>query len=205
MSDLEHDGTRECERCGLPMTPVAEERGTVTLECANRHRHELPLPDDRAERELVRSWIRRRGAQLYVQHERWEAEEEHRRAMEKTARLIRPSDRRGQVAQTAGMRREEILHSGPLWVGVVHTEAGRSSSWHHHGTHESMLFVIAGRMKFECGPGGKTTFVAQPGDAIYVPAGEIHRESNDGVVESEAVVIRSGTGELVVNVAGPAA
>src|SRR2546427_206055 len=30
-----HNATRECERCGLPMTPVAEARGRVTLECAN--------------------------------------------------------------------------------------------------------------------------------------------------------------------------
>ncbi len=76
MSDLLHDATRECERCGLPMTPVAEARGKVTLECANRHRHEVPLPRDRAARERVRNWIARRGAQLHVQHERWDADKD---------------------------------------------------------------------------------------------------------------------------------
>ena len=49
------------------------------------------------------------------------------------------------------------------------------------------------------------SFQARPGDCIYLPPGEIHREGNDGLEESEIVVVRSGSGELVVNVAGPAA
>lgn len=71
-----HDATRECAQCGLPMMPVAESAGKVTIECANRHRQIVPLPTDLAARERVRSWIARRGAQLHVQHERWEAEKE---------------------------------------------------------------------------------------------------------------------------------
>jgi len=38
-----------------------------------------------------------------------------------------------------------------------------------------------------------------------LPPAEIHREGNDGIEESEIVVMRAGGGELVVNVAGPAA
>jgi uncharacterized RmlC-like cupin family protein len=206
LSDLLPDGTRECERCGLPMMPVAESEGIVTLECANRHRHSVPLPSDLAARERVRTWIMRRGAQLHVQHERWEAEEEYRTAMEKKQpRLIRPSDRHQQTGQTAGMVREEAVRTDGLWVGVVRTAAGRSSSWHHHGTHESVIYVITGQVNVECGPGGRTKFQARPGDCVYLPPGEIHREGNEGLEESEIVVVRSGTGELVVNVAGPAA
>ncbi len=188
------------------MMPVAESNGTVTLECANRHKRSAPLPSDPAARERVRTWIMRRGAQLHVQHERWEAEEEYRTEMEKKVpRLIRPSDRHQQTGQTAGMIREEAVRSDGLWVGVVRTEAGRSSSWHHHGTYESVIYVINGQVHLECGPGGKTRFHALPGDCIYLPPGEIHREGNDGLEESEIVVVRSGSGELVVNVAGPAA
>ena len=76
LSDLHHDATRDCERCGLPMTPVAIERGQVVLECANRHRATASLPKDPAARERVRNWIARRGAQLHAQHERWDAERE---------------------------------------------------------------------------------------------------------------------------------
>jgi uncharacterized RmlC-like cupin family protein len=204
--DLLPDGTRECERCGLPMMPIGERDGTVTLECANRHRHNVPLPSDLTARERVRSWIMRRGAQLHVQHERWDAEEEERLATEKKQpRLIRPSDRHQQTGQTAGMIREEAVHIGGLWAGVVRTEAGRYSSWHHHGAYESVIYVISGQVQLECGPGGVTKFHARQGDFIYLPSGEIHREGNDGLEESEIVVVRSGSGELVVNVAGPAA
>jgi uncharacterized RmlC-like cupin family protein len=206
LSDVLPDGTRECERCGLPMMPVAESDGLVTLECANRHRYRVPLPSDLAARERVRSWIMRRGAQLHVQHERWEAEEEYRTEMEKRQpRLIRPSDRHQQTGQTAGMIREEAIHSEGLWAGLARTEAGRYSSWHHHGAYESVIYVITGQVQLECGPGGTTKFHARQGDCIYLPPGEIHREGNDGLEESEIVVVRSGSGELVVNVAGPAA
>jgi uncharacterized RmlC-like cupin family protein len=205
LSDLEHDATRDCERCGLPMTPVGEDEGVLTLECANRHRHTAPVPADPVSRELARSWIRRRGAQLHVQHERWEAEEEYAAKMANTARLIRSADRQPQVAQTAGMVREQIVQTPGLWVGVARTNPGRFSSWHHHGTHDSVIYVITGQVQIDCGPGGKTTFHARPGDAIYLPPGEIHREGNSGIEESEIVVVRSGEGELVINVAGPAA
>jgi uncharacterized RmlC-like cupin family protein len=187
----------------LPMTPVAQEDERVTLECANRHRRTVRLPADPAARERIRNWIARRGAQLHVQHERWEAEEEG--TVEQKARVIRPSDRHRQTGQTAGMLREEAVHTPGLWAGVVFTEAGRFSSWHHHGTYESLIYVVRGNVQLECGPGGKTTLRARPGDCIFVPRGEIHREGNDGLEESEIVVIRSGSGELVVNVAGPAA
>jgi hypothetical protein len=76
LSDLLHDATRDCEHCHLPMMPVAEVDGMVTLECANRHRHRIAMPNDPAARERIRSWIARRGAQLHVQHERWEDEKE---------------------------------------------------------------------------------------------------------------------------------
>ena len=69
----------------------------------------------------------------------------------------------------------------------------------------NVIYVVIGQVHLECGPGGKTAFHARPGDCIYVPPGEIHREGNDGLEESEIVVVRSGSGELVVNVAGPAA
>lgn len=206
LSELLPDATRDCERCGLPMTPVAEEDGRVTVECANRHRHTVKLPTDAAARERIRNWIARRGAQLHVQHERWEAEEEHTRALaELKPRLIRASDRHPQTGQTAGMRREEAIQTPGLWAGVAFTDPGRFSSWHHHGAYESVIYVVTGMVQLDCGPGGKTTFHGRPGDCIYLPPGEIHREGNDGLEESQIVVVRSGSGELVVNVAGPAA
>jgi hypothetical protein len=73
---LRADATAECAECGLPMFPVAETSETVTLECANRHRAFTALPGDRATRALIDNWIAKKGAQLHVQHERWEQEED---------------------------------------------------------------------------------------------------------------------------------
>ena len=73
---LRPDATAECVECGLPMFPISETSEEVTLECANRHRAITPLPDDRAIRALIDNWIAKKGAQLHVQHERWEQEED---------------------------------------------------------------------------------------------------------------------------------
>ena len=73
---LRSDGTAECADCGLPMFPIAETAESVTLECANRHRLTAALPPDRAIRTLIDNWIAKRGAQLHVQHERWERKED---------------------------------------------------------------------------------------------------------------------------------
>gem|GEM_PF-1693281 len=73
---LRSDATAECMECGLPMFPVSETSEAVTLECANRHHAIAPLPDDRAIRALIDNWIAKKGAQLHVQHERWEQEED---------------------------------------------------------------------------------------------------------------------------------
>src|SRR2546425_13333349 len=150
LSELLPDATRDCERCGLPMTPVAEDDEQVTLECANRHRQTVLLPTDPAARERIRNWIARRGAQLHVQHERWEVEEEDG-TTEQKARIIRPSDRHRQTGQTAGMVREEALRTPALWAGAVFTEPSRFSGWHHHGTHESVIYVVRGAVRLEGG------------------------------------------------------
>ena len=73
---LRPDATVECADCGLPMFPIAETSETVTLECANRHRAVMALPADRATRVLIDNWIAKKGAQLHVQHERWERGED---------------------------------------------------------------------------------------------------------------------------------
>ena len=73
---LRPDATLECAECGLPMFPITESSETVTLECANRHRLVTALPADRANRTLIDNWIAKKGAQLHVQHERWEQEED---------------------------------------------------------------------------------------------------------------------------------
>jgi uncharacterized RmlC-like cupin family protein len=101
------------------------------------------------------------------------------------------------------MRRSQALATERVWAGVVHTEAGAFSGWHHHGEHESVIYVATGALRMESGEGGLDVFDAQPGDFVYVPPYSVHREGNttDGV--ATLVVTRSGLGPSVVNVEGP--
>jgi uncharacterized RmlC-like cupin family protein len=101
------------------------------------------------------------------------------------------------------MRRRRAIEVPGLWSGAVHTQPGALSAWHHHGDHETSIYVVSGRMRLEFGPGGESAVEAGPGDFIHVPAHAIHRESNPGDVTSTAVISRAGTGAPTVNVDGP--
>jgi len=101
------------------------------------------------------------------------------------------------------MVREQALRTERVWAGVALNEAMAMSGWHHHGAHESVIYVVTGSVRLECGPGGRTVLEAGPGDFLLIPPGEIHREGNPHVAPAEIVVVRAGEGEIVVNVAGP--
>jgi uncharacterized RmlC-like cupin family protein len=123
--------------------------------------------------------------------------------MSETTRLVRASERRRETTQTPGMAREEAVRTDSLWAGIAKTTGGTYSGWHHHGAYESVIHVLRGRVRLEFGRGGKDVLEAAPGDTLYVAAGEVHREGNPGDETSEIVVVRSGAGEIVVNVDGP--
>jgi len=105
---------------------------------------------------------------------------------------------------TPGMDRFTAVTSDRMWAGGARTEPGTVSAWHHHGDHESAIYVTSGSLRMEFGPGGSESFDAGPGDFVYVARGVIHRESNPGQVPAEVIVVRAGTGDSVVNVEGPA-
>jgi uncharacterized RmlC-like cupin family protein len=105
---------------------------------------------------------------------------------------------------TPGMIREQAVATEAMWSGLVRTEAGMTSGWHHHGDYETTIFVVSGQLKMESGPGGTATVTAGTGDFVHVPPQTVHRESNPGDTESHLVVVRSGRGEAVINVDGPA-
>ena len=104
---------------------------------------------------------------------------------------------------TPGMRREQAFSVDGLWAGLVHTEPGAASGWHHHGAHETSLYVVSGRLRLSFGPGGAEQVEAGPGDFLHVPAGTVHREANPTDEVSTAVIARAGRGAPTVNVEGP--
>jgi uncharacterized RmlC-like cupin family protein len=102
------------------------------------------------------------------------------------------------------MIREQAIVTDGLWAGLVKTEPGMTSGWHHHGDYQTSIYVASGELRMESGPGGREIIEAVSGDFLYVPSGSVHRESNLGTLESHLVVVRAGSGVPTVNVDGPA-
>ncbi len=115
---------------------------------------------------------------------------------------VHPADRR--VADpTPGKVREQAIDVDGLWSGLVSSEPGVLSGWHHHGEHDTSVYVVAGTVRIEFGPGGAQAVEAGPGDFLHIPRHVVHREGNSGATTSQEVVTRSGTGPLTINVDGP--
>ena len=115
-----------------------------------------------------------------------------------------PPDDRVEADPTPGMVREQAIAVDGLWAGLARTAAGMTSGWHHHGDHETSIYVLSGRLRMESGPGGRDVVEAVAGDFLHVPCGAVHRESNPAETESSIVVVRAGRGVPTVNVEGPA-
>ena len=111
------------------------------------------------------------------------------------ARRIRPRDRRVQQGEHPGLSRE-IAISNPtvgsegIYASVLVTPPGGSTRIHHHGECESSIYIVSGRAKFTWGPTGtEHELIADPGDFVYIPAGEVHAESNVSLTEPLEVVV----------------
>lgn len=102
----------------------------------------------------------------------------------------------GDITRAAAFEKEGV------WAGRARIGANLDSGWHHHGEHDTYVFVTTGRGRFESGPGGKDVAETGPGDIVFVPAGAVHRELTDSE-GLEAFVVRIGRGELVFPAPGP--
>jgi uncharacterized RmlC-like cupin family protein len=123
-------------------------------------------------------------------------------AASERVKLVTPGERE-PADPTPGMTREKAIAAGPLWAGLVRTDPGASSGWHHHGSYETSIYVARGELRMESGPGGADVVTAHEGDFVHVPGGVVHRETNTGDHESHLVVVRAGEGPPTVNVPGP--
>jgi uncharacterized RmlC-like cupin family protein len=104
---------------------------------------------------------------------------------------------------TPGMVREQAFAGEDRWVGVVRTEPGVRSGWHHHGDTETYFYVLSGAMELEFGPGGRERLRVSAGDYAHVPRGLVHREGTPPDQPAEVALVRIGAGAPVVNVEGP--
>ncbi len=108
-----------------------------------------------------------------------------------------------QTTQTSGMLRKELVTTPNAWVGIVSTEAGFVSGWHHHGDYETFIYVVAGEIRMEFGKDGRENCRAGPGEVLYIPKETVHRESNPGTEKQLLFGVRVGTGDPVFNVDSP--
>ena len=115
-------------------------------------------------------------------------------------RVIRKDALGGDPSPTPGMIRAHAITADGLTSGTVSVAPGVMSGWHHHGTHETSIYVLKGTLHMEFAGGA---FDAREGDFIHVPAGAAHRESNPGTEPNLAVFSRAGTGTVTVNVEAP--
>lgn len=104
---------------------------------------------------------------------------------------------------TPGMERREYWASQHAWAGWVRTEAGVSSAWHHHGGHDSYIYLARGSLTVDYGPGGRESVRAEGGDFVFSPAHLVHRETTSPDGDAEAFVVRIGDGPQLVNLDGP--
>ena len=119
-------------------------------------------------------------------------------------RVVRDGQRlRDPDQQTPGVLREQAFSTDDVWVGVVTTEPGDMSAWHHHGDHDTYAYVVSGTKRIEYGPGDTQSLTAEPGDFVHLPKGLIHREGNPSEEVSRSIAFRLGIGPATINVEGP--
>jgi uncharacterized RmlC-like cupin family protein len=122
--------------------------------------------------------------------------------VEQRPRLVRPEDLVRPEQKTAGILREEAFSSEGLWMGVVRTEPGQLTGWHHHGEWDTYAYVLSGSLRLEFGVGGADVEEARTSDFLFIPKHVIHREGSGGL-GFEAVALRAGSGPILFNVEGP--
>ena len=109
------------------------------------------------------------------------------------------------TAQTPGMSRAAAINfarvgAQKIWAGTVTINPNAKTGAHHHGTLESVIYVVKGRARMRWGERLEYVAEAGPGDFIFVPPFVPHQEINASADESlECVVVRSDNEAVVVN------
>jgi uncharacterized RmlC-like cupin family protein len=122
-------------------------------------------------------------------------------------RIVRSDELDLNTPQTPGMTRAAaVTHAtagaNKLWAGTVTIQPDAKTGPHHHGSLESVIYVVSGRARMRWG--AQLEFVAEagPGDFIYVPPFVPHQEINASPDQPLAcVVVRSDQEPVVVNLA----
>jgi uncharacterized RmlC-like cupin family protein len=108
---------------------------------------------------------------------------------------ITPAQRLTSVGQHADMERSiavssSVAGSTGLYSSRVTTQPRAKTRIHHHGPCETSIYVLSGQARFTFGPTGlESSFTAEAGDFVFIPAGEIHVEENASTTDELVVVL----------------
>jgi len=87
-----------------------------------------------------------------------------------------------------------------LWGGTFLVEPGAQTGIHHHGSQETVAYVLEGESFLQWGERGEFSQTARAGDFLHIPAWLVHREINRSKeTVFRWVVIRSSSEPIVVN------
>ena len=107
--------------------------------------------------------------------------------------------------QTPGMSRAAAINhatagANKLWAGTVTIHADAKTGAHHHGSLESIIYIVSGQARMRWGEKLEFVCEAGPGDFIYVPPYVPHQEINANSAEPlECILVRSDQAPVVVN------
>jgi uncharacterized RmlC-like cupin family protein len=120
-------------------------------------------------------------------------------------RIIPGDSLDANTPQTPGMTRAAAINSArvgaqKIWAGTVRIEPDAKTGAHHHGSLESVIYVVRGRARMRWGEQLEYTAEAAPGDFIYIPPYVPHQEINALAEEPlECMIVRSDQEAVVVN------
>ena len=109
------------------------------------------------------------------------------------------------TAQTPGMQREAAINAArvgaqKIWAGTVRIDPNAKTGAHHHGSLESVIYVVRGKARMRWGERLEYVAEAEPGDFIYVPPYVPHQEINASRDEAlECVLVRSDGEAVAIN------
>lgn len=122
-----------------------------------------------------------------------------------TISVVNPEQFSEGTSQTNGSLRLAAVcgdlgvHSG-LWGGTFLVEPGAKTGIHHHGSQETVVYVLEGESLVQWGERGEHSLTVRAGDFLHVPAWLVHREMNPSSdTPFRWVVVRSSSEPIVVN------
>ena len=98
------------------------------------------------------------------------------------------------------MERHQVFAGEDRWLGWVRTIPAMEGGWHHHGEHDSYIYVLRGTLYIDSGPGGRDRVTGGANDVIFVPKRMVHREVTPPGEPTDVFVVRYGSGAPNFNV-----